>query len=68
MTTEHPTFPIPAAFPIELTAPGVGDGRPIDGGPLAELLEGSMRRISDPQPFPQRSSPPALTVPPLSAP
>jgi nitrite reductase/ring-hydroxylating ferredoxin subunit len=47
MTTEHPTFPIPAAFPIELTAPGVGDGRPIDGGPLAELPEGSMRRISD---------------------
>jgi nitrite reductase/ring-hydroxylating ferredoxin subunit len=47
MTTEHPTFPIPAAFPIELTAPGVGDGRPIDGGLLADLPEGSMRRISD---------------------
>jgi nitrite reductase/ring-hydroxylating ferredoxin subunit len=47
MTTEHPTFPIPAAFPIELTASGVGDGRPIDGGLLAELPEGSMRRISD---------------------
>ena len=47
MTTEHPTFPIPAAFPIELTAPGVGDGRPIDAGSLVELPEGSMRRISD---------------------
>ena len=47
MTTEHPTFPIPAAFPIELTAPGVADGRPIDAGPLADLPEGSMRRISD---------------------
>jgi nitrite reductase/ring-hydroxylating ferredoxin subunit len=47
MTTEHPTFPIPAAFPIELTAAGVADGRPIDGGPLAELPEGSMRRITD---------------------
>jgi nitrite reductase/ring-hydroxylating ferredoxin subunit len=47
MTTERPTFPIPAAFPIELTAPGAADGRPIDGGPLAELPEGSMRRITD---------------------
>jgi nitrite reductase/ring-hydroxylating ferredoxin subunit len=47
MTTEHPTFPIPAAFPIELTAPGVDGGRPIDAGPLAELPEGSMRRITD---------------------
>ena len=47
MTTEHPTFPIPAAFPIELTAPGVADGRPIDAGLLADLPEGSMRRISD---------------------
>jgi nitrite reductase/ring-hydroxylating ferredoxin subunit len=47
MTTERPTFPIPAAFPIELTAPGAADGRPIDGGPLAELPEGSMRRVTD---------------------
>jgi nitrite reductase/ring-hydroxylating ferredoxin subunit len=47
MTTERPTFPIPAAFPVELTAPGAADGRPIDGGPLADLPEGSMRRISD---------------------
>jgi nitrite reductase/ring-hydroxylating ferredoxin subunit len=47
MTTEHPTFPIPAAFPLELTAPGVDDGRPIDAGHLADLPEGSMRRITD---------------------
>jgi nitrite reductase/ring-hydroxylating ferredoxin subunit len=47
MTTEHPTFPIPAAFPIELTAAGVVDGRPLDAGLLADLPEGSMRRITD---------------------
>jgi len=47
MTIDRPTFPIPAAYPIELTAPGVEDGRPIDAGPLADLPEGSMRRVSD---------------------
>jgi nitrite reductase/ring-hydroxylating ferredoxin subunit len=47
MTIDGRTFPIPAAFPVELTAPGVADGRPIDAGSLAELPEGSMRRISD---------------------
>jgi naphthalene 1,2-dioxygenase ferredoxin component len=46
MTTDHPTFPIPAAFPIALTAPGVDGGRPVDAGPLADLPEGSMRRVS----------------------
>jgi nitrite reductase/ring-hydroxylating ferredoxin subunit len=47
MTIERPTFPIPAAFPIELIAPGAADGRSIDGGPVGDLPEGSMRRISD---------------------
>jgi len=47
MTTERPTFPIPAAFPIELMAPGAADGRAIDAGPLSELPEGSMRRVTD---------------------
>jgi nitrite reductase/ring-hydroxylating ferredoxin subunit len=47
MTTEHPTFPIPAAFPSELAAPGTAEGRPIDAGPLADLPEGSMRRVTD---------------------
>lgn len=46
MTTDRPTFPIPAAFPIALTAPGVADGHPVDAGPLADLPEGSMRRVS----------------------
>ena len=47
MTIERPTFPIPAAFPLELTAPGVADGRAIDAGSLADLPEGAMRRVSD---------------------
>ena len=46
MTLDPPTFPIPAAFPIELTAPGATDGRPIDAGTLSDLPEGSMRRVS----------------------
>jgi naphthalene 1,2-dioxygenase system ferredoxin subunit len=46
MTIERPTFPIPAAFPIELTAPGSEDAEFVDGGLLSELPEGSMRRIS----------------------
>jgi nitrite reductase/ring-hydroxylating ferredoxin subunit len=46
MTTEHPTFPIAAAFPVELTAPGVAGGRAVDGGPVADLPEGAMRRVS----------------------
>ncbi|MEO5939326.1 MAG: Rieske 2Fe-2S domain-containing protein [Candidatus Limnocylindrales bacterium] len=47
MTTERPTFPIPAAFPVELMAPGAESGRQLDGGPLAELPEGAMHRVSD---------------------
>jgi nitrite reductase/ring-hydroxylating ferredoxin subunit len=47
MSIDRPTFPIPAAFPPDLLAPGVEDGRTIDGGSLAELPEGSMRRVND---------------------
>src|SRR5258705_10836012 len=47
MTAEHPTFPTPAAFPDELTAAGLANGRPIDAGPLAALPEGSVGRITD---------------------
>jgi nitrite reductase/ring-hydroxylating ferredoxin subunit len=47
MTTERPTFPIPAAFPMELKAPGAAGGRPVDAGLLTDLPEGSMRRITD---------------------
>jgi nitrite reductase/ring-hydroxylating ferredoxin subunit len=47
MSLDRPTFPIPAAFPSDLVAPGVADGRAIDGGSLAELPEGAMRRITD---------------------
>jgi nitrite reductase/ring-hydroxylating ferredoxin subunit len=47
MSIDRPTFPIPAAFPPDLLAPGVEDGRSIDGGSLAELPEGTMRRIND---------------------
>jgi nitrite reductase/ring-hydroxylating ferredoxin subunit len=47
MTIDGPTFPIPAAFPTELLAPGAEDGRAIDGGLLADLAEGAMRRVSD---------------------
>ena len=46
MATDNPTFPIPAAFPAGLVAPGATDGRPIDGGSLSELPEGAMRRVS----------------------
>jgi nitrite reductase/ring-hydroxylating ferredoxin subunit len=46
MALDRPTFPIPAAFPPELVAPGVTDGRPIDGGSLADLPEGAMRRVT----------------------
>jgi naphthalene 1,2-dioxygenase system ferredoxin subunit len=48
MTLEHPTFPIPAAFPPELAAPGTGSGdlRFVEAGTLADLAEGSMRRVT----------------------
>jgi len=47
MTIDRPTFPIPAAFPDGLRVPGTGAARWIDGGSLADLPEGSMRRVSD---------------------
>jgi nitrite reductase/ring-hydroxylating ferredoxin subunit len=47
MSLDRPTFPIPAAFPPELVVPGVAEGRVIDGGSLAELPEGAMRRVTD---------------------
>jgi 3-phenylpropionate/trans-cinnamate dioxygenase ferredoxin component len=46
MTIERPTFPIPAAFPPELAAAGAAEGIAVDGGPLADLPEGAMRRVS----------------------
>jgi nitrite reductase/ring-hydroxylating ferredoxin subunit len=46
MGLDHPTLPIPAAIPTELTAPGAAGGRPIDAGPVADLPEGSMRRVT----------------------
>jgi nitrite reductase/ring-hydroxylating ferredoxin subunit len=46
MSIERPTFPIPAAFPRELSVPGA-DGAPfVEAGRLAELPEGSMRRVT----------------------
>jgi naphthalene 1,2-dioxygenase system ferredoxin subunit len=47
MTTDRPTFPIPAAFPETLQVPGTDESRWIDGGSLSELPEGAMRRVSD---------------------
>jgi naphthalene 1,2-dioxygenase system ferredoxin subunit len=47
MATDGPTFPIPAAFPEGLQVPATEDGRWIDGGPLADLPEGAMRRVTD---------------------
>jgi nitrite reductase/ring-hydroxylating ferredoxin subunit len=46
MTIDGPTFPIPAAFPPHLVAPGAADGQPIDGGSLGDLREGAMRRVT----------------------
>ena len=47
MALERPTFPIPAAFPPQLAAPGtLAGGRPIDAGLLGDLPEGSMRRVT----------------------
>jgi nitrite reductase/ring-hydroxylating ferredoxin subunit len=47
MATDHPTFPIPAAFPPRLLAPGADAGHVIDGGTIADFPEGSLRRVSD---------------------
>jgi nitrite reductase/ring-hydroxylating ferredoxin subunit len=49
MTTDRSTFPIPAAFPADLAAPGTdgtGESRSIDGGPVRDLPEGSKRRLT----------------------
>ena len=49
MTPDGPTFPIPAAFPPELAATGTtGDAALafVDGGTLADLGEGTMRRVT----------------------
>jgi nitrite reductase/ring-hydroxylating ferredoxin subunit len=47
MTIDGPTFPIPAAYPLELAAPGTrGDVTVVDGGLVADLPEGSMRRVT----------------------
>jgi nitrite reductase/ring-hydroxylating ferredoxin subunit len=46
--TDRPTPPIPAAYPAELLAPGSAapEAVAIDGGSLADLPEGSMRRVT----------------------
>jgi nitrite reductase/ring-hydroxylating ferredoxin subunit len=48
MSIDQPTFPIPAAYPVELQAPGTsGAGLAIvDAGLIADLPEGSMRRVT----------------------
>lgn len=49
MTLDRPTFPIPAAFPPELAAAGTAGGAALtfaDGGTLADLPEGAMRRVT----------------------
>ena len=46
MAIDRPTFPIPAAYPLELAAPGSTDGVTVDGGPIADLPEGAMRRLT----------------------
>ncbi|MEA2520247.1 MAG: hypothetical protein QOF49_2327 [Chloroflexota bacterium] len=46
MTTERTTFPIPAAFPTELTAPGASGATFVSASTVAELPEGTMRRVS----------------------
>jgi nitrite reductase/ring-hydroxylating ferredoxin subunit len=46
MTIDRPTFPIPAAYPLELVVPGVADGVTLDGGPIFDLPESSMRRVT----------------------
>ena len=46
MTIDRPTFPIVAAVPAGLAAPGAANGRVIDGGSLADLPEGAMRRVT----------------------
>src|SRR6266567_2378178 len=47
MSIDHPTFPIPAAFPPERAAPGSAAGRFVDGGSIVDLAEGTMRRVTE---------------------
>jgi nitrite reductase/ring-hydroxylating ferredoxin subunit len=48
MAIEHPTFPIPAAYPPELRASGTSGGSvtTVDVGPVTEIPEGAMRRVT----------------------
>src|SRR4051794_39969250 len=46
MSMEHRSTPIAAAFPPELLASGTPSGAWIDGGTVADLAEGSMRRVT----------------------
>jgi naphthalene 1,2-dioxygenase system ferredoxin subunit len=46
MTTDRTTFPIPAAFPPELAAPGTTDAPFVSAGSIADLPEGAMRRVT----------------------
>jgi naphthalene 1,2-dioxygenase ferredoxin component len=46
VTIDGRTFPIPAAFPVELAAPGTADPSWVEGGAVADLPEGAMRRVS----------------------
>src|SRR4029078_2610885 len=53
MAAPRSTFPIPAAFPPELLAPGVGPGdgttappATLDAGLVTDLAEGAMRRVT----------------------
>jgi nitrite reductase/ring-hydroxylating ferredoxin subunit len=48
MIPDRPSPPIPAAFPAGLEAPGsaAGDAIVLDGGAIADLPEGTMRRVT----------------------
>jgi nitrite reductase/ring-hydroxylating ferredoxin subunit len=46
VTRDGPTFPIAAAFPPELAAPGTEGAAFVPGCPVGELPEGALRRLS----------------------
>jgi nitrite reductase/ring-hydroxylating ferredoxin subunit len=48
MAIEHPIFPIPAAYPAELRAAGTNGGpvTTVDAGPVADIPEGAMLRVT----------------------
>jgi nitrite reductase/ring-hydroxylating ferredoxin subunit len=48
MIPDRPSPPIPAAFPVRLETPGAAadDAIVLDGGPIADLPEGTMRRVT----------------------